>query len=397
MKTKDVCCFSLLNSVLLFLLLSCNKNFDTTTATVSTTTANNGPLSATITTNAATSVTQTTAASGGSITSDGGTAVTARGVCWSTASNPTTSDSKTTDGIGNGSFSSSIAGLNPGTNYHIRAYASNSAGTAYGQDLAFTTNTAGLPTLTTTNINSVTGTSASSGGSVTSDGGATVTARGICRSTFSNPTIANAKMVSGSGIGTFTCTMINLVKGNTYYVRAFATNAKGTAYGNQVSVFLPQYQIGDNFGGGIVFYVDNTGQHGLIAAHSDLLNASWDKGSSSGTQATSPSNGVSNTNWIINQYGAGDYAARNCRSYLGNNPMALYNDFYLPSKDELNKLYQQKNVVSLDNRLYWSSSEYTGTQQTQNYKFAWAQDMSNGQQSYQLKFQSFGVRPIRAF
>ncbi len=81
----------------------------------------------------------TTAVSGGNVTSDGGAAVTARGVCWSTNHNPTTADSKTVDGSGTGAFTSNLNGLIAGTTYYIRAYATNSAGTAYGDEVSFTT------------------------------------------------------------------------------------------------------------------------------------------------------------------------------------------------------------------------------------------------------------------
>ena len=70
---------------------------------------------------------------------DGGDSVTARGVCWNTSGDPTTSDSHTVDGSGKGEFTSSITGLNPGITYHVRAYASNSAETGYGDDIPFTT------------------------------------------------------------------------------------------------------------------------------------------------------------------------------------------------------------------------------------------------------------------
>lgn len=86
----------------------------------------------TVSTTAVAGITQTTATSGGNVTSDGGAAVTARGVCWSTSSNPTTANSKTTNGGGTGTFTSSLSGLTRGTLYYIRAYATNSAGTAYG-------------------------------------------------------------------------------------------------------------------------------------------------------------------------------------------------------------------------------------------------------------------------
>lgn len=92
-----------------------------------------------LTTNAATSITQTSAVSGGNITDDGGASITARGVCWSTSHNPTTTNDKTNDGTGNGSFVSNIIGLTTNTTYYVRAYATNSAGTAYGNEVSFTT------------------------------------------------------------------------------------------------------------------------------------------------------------------------------------------------------------------------------------------------------------------
>jgi hypothetical protein len=76
-------------------------------------------------------LTSTATTSGGNITSEGGDAVTARGVCWSTSQNPTIADSKTIDGAGISSFTSSITGLSSG-GYNVRAYATNSVGTSYG-------------------------------------------------------------------------------------------------------------------------------------------------------------------------------------------------------------------------------------------------------------------------
>lgn len=101
-----------------------------------------GAVAPTVTTTSVTSVTATTASSGGNVTSDGGATVTARGVCRSTSSNPTTSDTCTSDGTGTGSFSSSLSGMTASTVYHVRAFATNSAGTSYGSDVSFTTATA---------------------------------------------------------------------------------------------------------------------------------------------------------------------------------------------------------------------------------------------------------------
>ncbi|GAA4733423.1 hypothetical protein [Flavisolibacter ginsenosidimutans] len=97
---------------------------------------------ATVTTNSVTSVTSSTATSGGNVSSDGGAAVTARGVCWSTSQNPTIANNKTSDGLGSGSFTSNITGLTANTTYYARAYATNSVGTAYGNQVSFTTNAA---------------------------------------------------------------------------------------------------------------------------------------------------------------------------------------------------------------------------------------------------------------
>ncbi len=91
------------------------------------------------------------------------------------------------------------------------------------------------PTVTTTAATSITASSATSGGNVTADGGATVTERGICYATTANPTTANTKVAGGTGTGTFTANMTGLAAGTLYYVRAYAINANGTAYGAQQS------------------------------------------------------------------------------------------------------------------------------------------------------------------
>lgn len=100
----------------------------------------------TVTTNSVSAITSTSAQCGGKVTSNGGAPVTSKGVCWSTSLNPTITDSKTTDGIGTGSFSSTITGLSPNTTYYVRAYATNSKGTGYGANTSFkTTHSPGIP------------------------------------------------------------------------------------------------------------------------------------------------------------------------------------------------------------------------------------------------------------
>ncbi|MCK4664529.1 MAG: hypothetical protein KAT68_16795 [Bacteroidales bacterium] len=189
----------------------------------------------TVTTTTINDITVNSAVSGGNVTDDGGATVTAKGVCWSTSSNPTLSDNLTNDGSGTGVFTSNITGLSASTTYYVRAYATNSAGTSYGNQLNFTTFTGiTTPTLTTTAISAITENSAVSGGNISYNGGATITARGVCWSTTQNPTISDAFTTDGTGTGSFTSNITGLTANSTYYVRAYATNSTGTAYGNQL-------------------------------------------------------------------------------------------------------------------------------------------------------------------
>ena len=100
----------------------------------------------TVTTTVITDITTTTATSGGNVTDDGGESVTARGVCWSTGQNPTTASNHTTDGTGTGVFVSDIINLTPGLTYYVRAYATNSVGTGYGNQRSFVASATPPPT-----------------------------------------------------------------------------------------------------------------------------------------------------------------------------------------------------------------------------------------------------------
>lgn len=192
----------------------------------------------TVTTSTLNDITYTTASCGGEVTYEGITAVTARGICWSTSPNPSTNDNYTTDSSGMGSFSSSITGLQPNTRYYVRAYATNSAGTAYGAQRYFNT-LAPTPTVSTSTISDISYTSATCGGEVTNEGFTAVTARGVCWSTSQNPSVNDSHTVDSSGAGSFTSTLIGLQPNTTYYVRAYATNSTGTAYGSQINFSTP--------------------------------------------------------------------------------------------------------------------------------------------------------------
>ena len=183
------------------------------------------------------SITATSAICGGSITSDGGSPIIAKGVCWNSELNPTISDNHTNDGTGSSSFASEITGLVENTTYYVRAYATNSVGTAYGNHVSFTaSDETSIPTVTTTaTVSDITTYSAVSGGNVTSDGGADVTSRGVCWNITGNPVKTDDHTTDGSGTGAFTSNITGLSEGTLYYVKAYATNNEGTAYGDQVS------------------------------------------------------------------------------------------------------------------------------------------------------------------
>ena len=194
-----------------------------------------GPAFATLTTNVATSVTNITAISGGNITSDGGTPVTARGICWSSSPNPTISNDTTKNGSGLGSFTSNLSNLLGNTIYYVRAYAINTSGISYGNQISFTTIAPVFPNLSTTAISAITSVSAATGGSIINNGGAPITARGVVWDTFVNPDITKNKSINGTGNGVFIDTIRGLIGSKTYYVRAYATNSVGTAYGAGVT------------------------------------------------------------------------------------------------------------------------------------------------------------------
>lgn len=196
----------------------------------------------TITTSAVKDITSNGAVCGGNITSDGGSEVTRRGLCWSLSENPTISDSNVSCESGTGEFTGAITGLTPNTTYHVRAFATNAIGTSYGEDRHFTTANGGgnatKPTVSTKAISTISTNSAECGGDVTSDGGSTVTERGLCWAKASithNPTISNYSVQdNGVGTGSFTCTMSGLTTNTDYYVRAYAKNAVGISYGDPV-------------------------------------------------------------------------------------------------------------------------------------------------------------------
>ncbi|MEI7595082.1 MAG: DUF1566 domain-containing protein [Bacteroidota bacterium] len=260
--------------------------------------------------------------------------------------------------------------------------------------------TAILPTLTTTIASYVTSTTATSGGTITKNGGSAITTSGVCWSTEPNPTINKNKTTETATSGAFVSAITNLSLGKKYYVRAYATNSVGTAYGNEISFVA--VAIGDAYQGGLVAYILQPNDpsyvagetHGLVVASADQsAGIRWYNGSNVSTGATSVAfgDGMANTNKIISVQGATitSYAAGLARSYTGGG----YTDWYLPSYNEIQKLYAMKQLGfgGFANSYYWTSSEtYSNC--------AWGYWVFSGGYSNTVnKADSWNVRAVRVF
>ena len=224
-------------------------------------------------------VTKTSAKVVGQVAADGGADVTERGVCWSTDGTPTILDFRVKDTEGGlGSYEIAFTDLVPNTQYYVRAYATNEAGTGYGDEKTFVTvdpeepenpenpeqpEDPGTPeqpenpenpeqpedpetpiepeqpvgpVVITAEVTEITVNTAVCGGEVVSGGDAVVVARGVCWNTAGAPTVSDTYTMDGTNVGIFTSQISNLVPNTQYYVRAYATDAKGvTSYGEEVT------------------------------------------------------------------------------------------------------------------------------------------------------------------
>ena len=256
----------------------------------------------------------------------------------------------------------------------------------------------------------------------TSDSSCTITAKildtskslilqGICWDTVSSPTYnknTGFYKIDSTNHKIFTVCFSGLSPRTRYYARAFGVSKDSVYYGNQLTFITPAkspFTYGQYYAGGYVFYIDSTGNHGLVCDtvdlkyYSDSIHISdsiqWSGVTgkdNSGANATAIGTGATNTQKIIATYANVTNAASLCTNYNGGG----YNDWFLPSKDELNQLFLNltaKGVGNMSATNYWSSSNYI----SKGIAYAWAQYFSNGNQYYFNEYFYLNVRAVRAF
>ena len=299
------------------------------------------------------------------INTDGGNTITSRGIVWNSSINPTIAlSTKTSSGTGTGTFSESITGLTASTVYYVRTYATNANGTVYGNEISFTT-TGVTPSLTTTAASSTTISSFTTGGTISNDGGNLVTYRGVCWSTSSNPTINDNRILSGTGTGTFTITLSNLNLATTYYVRSFATNSAGTAYGNERIVTTSSLVAGTSYLGGKIAYIFQSGDPGYIAGETHgfiIMEHKMGMTAVFGTDGTYYSNGGTSTGFGTGMQNTRSLASKswaNFAKYIYNVSYHGYSDWYVPSLDEWNKIGPNWRYLGIPDGTFHASSEYS--------------------------------------
>ena len=391
----------------------------------------------------------------GSIVSLGDLGYTERGFAYATVHNPTIGDSKlTASGNGTGEFSANAIQLVEGNQYYIRAYATNSKGTVYGEEVSVDFNGV-MPVVSTQAVSGkiIAQGVATLNGTIESKGDPAYTQRGFVYGVAHNPTKDDATVVnvSGTNIGAYTYNLNNLEMGSVYYVRAFATSSKGTAYGSEVTLdfnaVMPEvetisvefesvtssYVIGKITHVGDPEYIERGFIYGTMQTpmidDDAVTKVVVAKNTSDQFEKQITNANWGNQLWYIRAYAISSAGVSYGEIKIVHNPeyakylklptfdfggylyrvypdmgemkwsQAInaceglsygdYDDWYLPSKEELNAMYQERlSIGGFFNAWYWSSTR-------RNTYYAYYQDFTDGSISFEEYADTYRVRCIR--
>lgn len=290
-----------------------------------------------------------------------------------------------------------LTGLLPGTTYYFRVKAENLLGTTMIENQTFST-LGQSPTITTLLPTNISASSVTLNAGVNANYFATTVSFEFGTSdNYGSTSSAVQNPVEGHYIANVSSDITGLSRNTTYYARAYATNILGTSYGDKIIFNTPSVSVGDNYEGGLVAYVFQPGDPGykegethgiLISQYDQSSGAEWgcENNSISGADGTVLGTGNQNTVDIITGCPTSGTAARICYDLV----LDGYDDWYLPSKEELNKIYVNKTLIGMsDNFYYWSSTE-------NNSWSAWLQSWSGGIY-FQNKSFPVKVRAVRSF
>jgi formylglycine-generating enzyme required for sulfatase activity len=251
------------------------------------------PLPAVVTTGSVMNITGSTALASGTVNSDGGAAITSRGVVVGPAAEPTlVTGTSVSVSPGTGTFAAPLNLLQGKTTYYVRAFATTSAGTTYGSQVVFST-TESIPVVVTgAAVAGATFDSFTVSGDVTNDGGTPVTSRGIVYGLTAAPTLGAAMDAPaiGTGVGAFSSTLTGLSPETIYYARAYASSTVGTGYGAEITfktapdipvgfALIPEgtFQMGDALDGINDAPVRQVTVSAFYMAQQETTKALWDE------------------------------------------------------------------------------------------------------------------------
>lgn len=291
------------------------------------------------------------------------------------------------------------------TYYEVQFYIITEAGESKSNNKGFDTpNVLGSPSLVLNGYSDLSLDNVNVAATVTLEGDFPVVSRGFCWSTTPNPTINNSSSLNGSGVGSYNNIITNLDIATTYFIRAYATNQIATSYSNQIELStkgIGDLNYGDFYQGGLFFYLLQPGDigyvvgetHGFLAAPQDHGNYPWGCSGTNIITSDAIGSGINNNQLIANNCGENNIAAKVCNNLSLNG----YNDWFLPSRAELQLMYQNLHLNGHGNfsvtpgaNDYWSSSQFNNVS-------AWFRSFAANTQNTGSKTGTLRVRAIRRF